>query len=120
MLLLVWCGGLTHPGLAGAGVSKLPSLELLECREFVREMELPGGVDVRLWLLELGGGVTFPPEFLDGEEGAELLNGCWKGSWVLGDGSACGLAPVSLPSSPRLRLRRVEHREHYETGRLTR
>lgn len=50
-------------GLLGAGVSQLPSLELLECRdprEFVREeieLAAPGGVEVRL-CLELGGGVV--------------------------------------------------------------
>ena len=50
-------------GLLGAGVSKLPSLELLECLEFVLEIGVltaPGGVEVRMCLElgELGGGVT--------------------------------------------------------------
>lgn len=42
-------------------MSKLPSLELLEWRELVREMEpaTPGGVEVRLFR-EFGGGVTCP------------------------------------------------------------
>ena len=61
-MLRAW-GGFIPPALLcggelGAGVSQLPSLELLECRLFVLDMELaPGGVEVRL-CLALGGGVT--------------------------------------------------------------
>lgn len=51
-------------GLLGAGLSKLPSLELLELRELVRDMGYAppsGTVEVRLFF-ELRGGVTCPGE----------------------------------------------------------
>jgi hypothetical protein len=58
-------------GLEGVGVSKLPSLELLECRELVREMGLAPGDALTRWCLRLGGGVVWPRDAALGEEDVE-------------------------------------------------
>lgn len=73
-------------GLAGAGVSQLPSLELLECRDPVLEMLCASGGVLVLLCREFGGGVTCPLlPGLRGDDGALrvlLLVGC---VWLYGD-----------------------------------